>query len=234
MSLILVIESAVSGFSVAIHQNSLLLASVQLHNERVASSYLTSAIEQVITFSQVTFSDLDAIAVSAGPGSYTGLRVGVATAKGLCLALNLPLIAVNTLEIMVHAVNYPRLTEKQLLCPMIDARRMEVYCGFYTRDTKQLQGEVTAAVVDAETFNDVLKDTTVLFFGNGSQKIAPLYAHHPRAFFLPEVVFPSATYAGLLAYEKFLQQSFEDLPTFEPDYLKPYFATKPKNQLSPQ
>ncbi len=234
MGQILVIESAVSGFSVAVHQRGLLLASIQLNNERVASSHLTSAIDQVLAFSQVTFADLDAIAVSAGPGSYTGLRVGVATAKGLCFARELPLIAVNTLEIMAHGVNFPNLTEKQLLCPMIDARRMEVYCSFYTHDKKQIQGEVTSKIVDAETFLQVLEETTVLFFGNGSQKIESLYAHHPNALFLPEVVLPLATFAGQLAYEKFIKQAFEDLPTFEPDYLKPYFATKPKNQLSPQ
>lgn len=234
MNLILSIESAVSGFSVAIHRGGALVSCVKLYNERVASSLLTSAIQQVVVFGEVALLDLDAIAVSAGPGSYTGLRVGVATAKGLCISLDLPLIAVNTLELMVCGVNIPRIAEKQLLCPMIDARRMEVYCAMFDFTTKDIVAEVSAEIVDEDTFTKFLENNAVVFFGNGAPKIEHLYSEIANAVFLPETVMPSAEHMGSIASKKFQVGEFVDVTSFEPDYLKPYFATKPKNQLSPQ
>ncbi|MDP5139680.1 MAG: tRNA (adenosine(37)-N6)-threonylcarbamoyltransferase complex dimerization subunit type 1 TsaB, partial [Spirosomaceae bacterium] len=119
---------------------------VELYNERVASSLLTLAIEQVAAFSELQLSDLNAIAVSEGPGSYTGLRIGVSTAKGLCLALDLPLISVNTLEIMCHGLNLTRHADV-LLCPLIDARRMEVYAAVFSGEEISIVEDVSAKVV---------------------------------------------------------------------------------------
>ena len=233
MGRILSIESAVSGFSVAIHEDGQLSSAIQLNNERVASSMLTSAIDQVMNFSEITLSELDAVAVSAGPGSYTGLRVGVSTAKGLCLALDIPLISINTLEVMVNGLELPESMDQHLLCPMIDARRMEVYCSIYEfNNLKMVEGN-KAVVVNETTFGPILENGKVVFFGNGAQKILHLYKSHPNAFFLKNTVFPNAVNMGLSANAKLKEREFEDLVSFEPDYLKPYFATKPKNQLSP-
>ncbi|MDP5122226.1 MAG: tRNA (adenosine(37)-N6)-threonylcarbamoyltransferase complex dimerization subunit type 1 TsaB [Spirosomaceae bacterium] len=230
---ILSIESAVSGFSVAVHQNGKLLSAVELYNERVASSLLTLAIEQVAAFSELQLSDLNAIAVSEGPGSYTGLRIGVSTAKGLCLALDLPLISVNTLEIMCHGLNLTRHADV-LLCPLIDARRMEVYAAVFSGEEISIVEEVSAKVVDESTFQPLLANSQVLFVGNGAEKTKSLYEHNPNALYLKEVVFPAAKNMGTIAWKKFQNEQFEPLVDFEPQYLKPYFATTPKNQLSPQ
>lgn len=233
MANILSIESAVSGFSVAVHREGTLLSSVELFNNRVASSYLTTAIEQVVAFSELQLSDLNAVAISEGPGSYTGLRIGVSTAKGLCFALDLPIISVNTLEIMSYGLNVP-LRDEMLFCPLIDARRMEVYAALFSSAENKLVEKVAAKIVDETTFTEILTNHKVLFFGNGAAKIKPLYENVANALFLREVIFPAAKNMGQIAWTKFQESQFEPLVEFEPHYLKPYFATTPKNQLSPQ
>jgi tRNA threonylcarbamoyladenosine biosynthesis protein TsaB len=233
MANILSIESAVSGFSVAVHRAGVLSSSVELLNERVASSQLTTAITQAVGFSELELSDLDAIAVSEGPGSYTGLRIGVSTAKGLCVALDLPLISVSTLELMCYGLNLPH-SEKLQLCPLIDARRMEVYTALFDPNTKERLEEISAKIVDENTFKEILLDNNVLFFGNGAEKLKALYENSNNALFLPEVHRPAAKDMGIIAWRNFENKEFQPLVEFEPQYLKPYFATTPKNQLSPQ
>jgi tRNA threonylcarbamoyladenosine biosynthesis protein TsaB len=233
MANILSIESAVSGFSVAVHRAGVLSSSVELLNERVASSQLTTAITQAVGFSELELSDLDAIAVSEGPGSYTGLRIGVSTAKGLCVALDLPLISVGTLELMCYGLNLPH-SEKLQLCPLIDARRMEVYTALFDFKTKERLEEVSAKIIDENTFKEILLDDKVLFFGNGAEKIKVLYENSKNALFLSEVHRPAAKDMGIIAWRNFENKEFQPLAEFEPQYLKPYFATTPKNQLSPQ
>jgi tRNA threonylcarbamoyladenosine biosynthesis protein TsaB len=233
MANILSIESAVSGFSVAVHREGVLSSSVELLNERVASSQLTTAITQAVGFSELQINDLDAVAVSEGPGSYTGLRIGVSTAKGLCVALDLPLISVSTLELMCYGLNLPHV-EKMILCPLIDARRMEVYTALFDLRTKECLEEVSAKIVDENTFKEILLDNKVLFFGNGAEKIKAWYGSSSNTLFLPEVHRPAAKDMGVIAWRNFENKAFQPLVEFEPQYLKPYFATTPKNQLSPQ
>jgi tRNA threonylcarbamoyladenosine biosynthesis protein TsaB len=233
MANILSIESAVSGFSVAVHREGVLSSSVELLNERVASSQLTTAIKQAVGFSELELDDLNAVAVSEGPGSYTGLRIGVSTAKGLCVALDLPLISASTLELMCYGLNLPHV-EELILCPLIDARRMEVYTALFDSKTKECLEEVSAKIVDEYTFKEILLDNKVLFFGNGAEKIKILYENSSNASFLPEVYRPAAKDMGTIAWRSFENKEFQPLVEFEPQYLKPYFATTPKNQLSPQ
>lgn len=172
---------------------------------------------------------LDAVAVSSGPGSYTGLRIGVSEAKGLCYGLNIPLIAINTLKIMAHGVLKERKIDKDtLLCPMIDARRMEVYDTLYNSSLQELR-PVSADIIDENSFSEFLTDKQVVFFGNGAEKCKTVL-HHPNAHFLDDI-YPKATDMIELAEESFNKKEFVDVAYFEPFYLKEFVATTPKNKV---
>ena len=171
----------------------------------------------------------DAVAVSGGPGSYTGLRIGVSMAKGVCYARNLKLISVPTLELLcVPVLLREQVEEGALLCPMIDARRMEVYAGIYDRALKQVR-EVGADVVDAETYKEWLDRQPVYFFGNGSQKCKDKIKH-PNAHFVDGIK-PLAKYMQPLAELAMAKQDFKDVAYFEPFYLKEFVASTPKKLL---
>ncbi len=172
---------------------------------------------------------VEAVAVSAGPGSYTGLRIGVSTAKGLCYGWGVPLIAVDTLKVMANAFckKYPNVTDA-LLCPMIDARRMEVYAAIY--DTSFNVRRATAAdVVDAESYAEFLTSQRVCFFGNGADKCRAVLTS-PNAEFFSDV-YPTAEAMVSLADEAFAQKEFKDIAYFEPFYLKQFVATVPKQKI---
>lgn len=172
---------------------------------------------------------LDAVAVSCGPGSYTGLRIGVSEAKGLCYGLNIPLIAINTLKIMAQGVLRQGKTDKDaLLCPMIDARRMEVYDTLYNSSLQELR-PVSADIIDENSFSEVLTNKQVVFFGNGAEKCKTVL-HHPNAHFLDDI-YPKATDMIELAEESFNKKEFVDVAYFEPFYLKEFVATTPKNKV---
>ena len=172
--------------------------------------------------------ELDAIAVSKGPGSYTGLRIGVSTAKGLCYALDKPLIAVNTLLAMANEVNRQNHSQA-LLCPMIDARRMEVYTALYDGELNELE-KTSAKILEENSFDETLNQKQVLFFGNGADKFMALKTGVANAVFIDNIT-PSAWSVGLLANQAFLRGDFEDVAYFEPFYLKDFVATKPKKVL---
>lgn len=164
---------------------------------------------------------LEAVAVSAGPGSYTGLRIGMAAAKGLCYALNCPLITINTLQMMAAAA---AAEPTSLLCPMIDARRMEVFTGLYTRELEEVL-PAQALVLDQDSFATELETTTITFFGNGSAKFQKLL-QHPNAVF--KNITADASHLAGFAHRAFLQQAFTDLAYSEPFYGKAFYSPPPK------
>jgi tRNA threonylcarbamoyladenosine biosynthesis protein TsaB len=219
MALIISIETATKVCSVALYAEARLVATQALHVEKSHIESLLCTIEHLLAISPYTKKDLAAIAVSSGPGSYTGLRIGASTAKGLCYALAIPLIAVNTLEAMVHGMQ-PYNTARALLCPMLDARRMEVYCLLADSQGHVLD-PVHPRVVDSHSFQAWLQDHPILFFGGGAEKCKPFLKHHSHALFIDHF-YPKAHHIGTLAYAKFQQAAFEDLTYFTPLYLKPF------------
>ena len=185
MSLILSIETSTPVCSVAISKDGKPVAYQKLFLEKSHANLLTLLIENLLKECSLDFIEMDAIAVSKGPGSYTGLRIGVSTAKGLCYTLSKPLIAINTLKAMAFEVNQFN-TNKALLCPMIDARRMEVYTMLLDYQLNVLQ-ETEAKILDSQSFNETLKRKSVLFFGNGSLKFEELMKDENNVHFIKEV-----------------------------------------------
>jgi tRNA threonylcarbamoyladenosine biosynthesis protein TsaB len=227
LNTILSIDSATRSGSVAIHQDGQLIGLQQYEIDKSHSSLLHVIMDQLIQNSGVSKSDLDAIAVSAGPGSYTGLRIGVSSAKGLCFALDKPLIAVNTLEAMAKQVSNIN-TEKALLCPMIDARRLEVY-GMILDHNLTIIEETQAIIVEENSFDKYLQENRVIFFGDGSGKCKTIL-NNEKAIFLENIV-PSAKEIGELATKKLIEENFENLADYEPFYLKEFRIIKSKKKL---
>lgn len=219
MALILSLETATKSCSVALAKDGQLLACQEEVSDKYShSEQLTLFVEQVLQSQNVAFADLDAIAVSKGPGSYTGLRIGVSTAKGLCYGLNKPLIAISTLEAMADGManEQPGLT----YCPMIDARRMEVYCSLF-KNGKQ-QPEIEAKIIDEASFQSDLAQEEILFFGDGADKCQETITH-PNASFVANV-YPSSKNMIRLAEAAYQAKKFEDVAYFEPYYLKDFVA----------
>lgn len=233
--LILNIETSTNVCSVSLSgEDGTILSYRENLEDKSHAALLAVFIEEVLKESEKGFEDLDAVCVSKGPGSYTGLRIGVSTAKGICYARSLPLIAVNTLDIITRGVirqnpaDFSKNGEKVLLCPMIDARRMEVYTALYDIHGNPVK-ETSAEIINENSFKDLLEDHKILFFGNGAAKCREIIAH-PNAKFL-EGIFPSARVMGSISLQAFQNSVFEDLAYFEPFYLKDFIATVPKKQL---
>ena len=234
--LILHIETATDICSVAISEGGQTLALVESGPERSHATLLNRFIREAMAQAGKELSQLDAIAVSKGPGSYTGLRIGVSTAKGLAYALEKPLLACGTLENMAYAaMNHPAVRElvqtfenSLLLCPMLDARRMEVYAAFYT-PTFEVVKEVSADIIDASSYSDLLADYHICFFGNGSLKCREAIPS-PNAHFT-EGLNPSAGSMVVPVLSFFQQEQYEDVAYFEPFYLKDFVATKPRKKV---
>ena len=183
---------------------------------------LTTLIKNAVEQAGYNLNDLDAIAVGKGPGSYTGLRVGVSTAKGLCFALDKPLIAINTLEAMSLQV-IPFFAKDMLFCAMIDARRMEVYASVFDAENNIIM-ETKAIIMDENSFIDLLQDHKIVFFGDGADKCKKLLSENPHAIFINQEIRPSAQTVGQLATQAFINNNFEDLASFEPYYLKDFMS----------
>lgn len=227
MNTILSIDSATQSGSVAVHRDGQLIGLQQYNIDKSHSSLLHVIIDQLIQNCGLSKSDLDAIAISAGPGSYTGLRIGVSSAKGFCFALDKPLIAVNTLEAMAKQVSNIN-TEKVLLCPMIDARRSEVYGMIFDHNLTIIE-ETEAIIVDEHSFDKYLQENRIIFFGDGSGKCKTIL-NNENAVFIDNII-PSAKEIGELATQKYLKEDFENLAYYEPFYLKEFRIIKSKKKL---
>ncbi|MEO7987996.1 MAG: tRNA (adenosine(37)-N6)-threonylcarbamoyltransferase complex dimerization subunit type 1 TsaB [Chryseolinea sp.] len=223
MSLILSLETSTTVCSVAIHRGQNLLASAEVHIEQSHASKLAVLIEEVKRLAGIELNELGAIAISSGPGSYTGLRISTSTAKGLCYALSIPLISINTLEVLAHQMSGLNFNNS-LLCPMIDARRMEVYC-LLTDDKLNLIHPTEAKIIDELSFLDSLEKQSILFFGNGASKCRNVISHL-NALFIDDI-HPSAKQVGMMAYQKLLDNEVEDVNNAEPFYLKEFLIKKP-------
>ena len=220
MALLLHLETATTVCSVALSLDSKLLALEEVNAGYAHAENLVSFCETVLKKSGYTFSDLSAVAVSKGPGSYTGLRIGVSTAKGFCYALAIPLISVTTLQHLAAQLSVQNKASLNLFCPMIDARRMEVYCAIYDSDNKEIK-ETAAEIITENSFSEILKNRKLIFFGDGAEKCKAVLQPNSNAVFL-DAVFPSAKNMIALAYAKFKNKEFEDTAYFEPFYLKDF------------
>lgn len=233
MALILNIESATNICSVSIARKGELLGSKESRDDKSHASLLTVFIRELISELQLELSDLDAIAVSKGPGSYTGLRIGISAAKGIAYGAGLKLIGLPTLQTMAFSVTrrFPavRSDKNILLCPMIDARRMEVFTALFTSDNI-MHKEISAEVIHPGIFSDVLRNKEIWFFGNGSEKCRNVICH-PNARFIEDIT-PSSIWMAELAEKAFQKEQFEDIAYFEPFYLKDFIATIPRNKLN--
>jgi tRNA threonylcarbamoyladenosine biosynthesis protein TsaB len=232
MPLLLCLETSTRSCSVALGQNGKVLALKESTEEQYShAENLTVFIQDVCTQAKIKLQEVDAIAVSQGPGSFTGLRIGVSTAKGLCYALNKPLIAINSLQAMaIGCLNqqsdpdsYRAGKEKPLLCPMIDAKRMEVYCAVYDGQMNEIK-KTAAEIIEGGSFADFLKNQKMVFFGDGAEKCKTTLTH-PNATFIPGI-HPSAQFMIPLAEKCFSEKRFEDVAYFEPFYLKDFIGVK--------
>lgn len=175
-------------------------------------------IEEILKETKVKIQELHAVAVSKGPGSYTGLRIGVSTAKGLCYALGIPLIALDTLQVLAHQVS----VDNGIIVPMLDARRMEVYSAVFDKNHQKIK-EVQAEILTENSYSEISQ--TVYFIGDCQEKCQTVLTKD-NFMFLPEILFPSANEMSQLSYEKFNQNDFEDVAYFEPFYLKDFLLVK--------
>jgi tRNA threonylcarbamoyladenosine biosynthesis protein TsaB len=226
MPYILCIETSGINCSVGIFDGDKLLHCAESKRRNSHAELLNIYIEECLQASGISAIELDAVAISKGPGSYTGLRIGTSTAKGLCYGLNIPLVSVDTLLSMALAVNNRK--EYDFICPMLDARRMEVYTCLVDPDLNKTE-ETQALIVDENSLQH-LKDKKVAFLGDGSDKCKDLLSHLTLAEFI-EDVFPSAQFMGKFANDSFETKEFEDVAYFVPFYLKDFIAGKPKNLL---
>ena len=222
MSLILNIETTTTNCSVSLSKEGETLVLKEDNNANYShAESLHLFIDAVFSEVNLEPTEIDAIAVSKGPGSYTGLRIGVSAAKGLCFALNKPLISVSTLEALSHQVH----CENGYIVPMLDARRLEVYSAIFDTSYKMIRG-IEAQILDEASFKDYLSSEKVYFVGNGVEKTKTLISHANAVFI--ENKLPSAKTMSRLAYEKYKKNDIEDVAYFEPFYLKDFIALKPK------
>ena len=230
MAFLLHIETSSPVCSVAISKDEKLLAIRESFEDKSHAALLTLFIEELFKETQLSAHQLNAICVSKGPGSYTGLRIGVSTAKGICYAAEKPLIAIESLEALAAGFLKKNVfTEKEfLLCPMMDARRMEVYTAVYNQKMNLIE-KTNAKIIDEHSFQDILDDNIVYFFGDGSEKCKSTI-QHKNARFVPNIT-NSSEYMISLAIAKYNKQKFEDIAYFEPFYLKDFVAIKSKKKL---
>ena len=221
MALILSIETSTNVCSIALHNQGNLVAYQSLFVARSHAESLASMIHNMLQITHYKPKDVEAIAISEGPGSYTGLRIGAATATGLCYAIDIPLIAISTLEAMILAAKEKYINNAPILyCPMIDARRMEVYCMVADHQGHIIE-EPYAHIVNNQSFEHLLLKNKVAFFGDGAEKCKSVLAFQENAIFI-EAIYPSAEQVGTLAYKKFKELEFTDINYFSPIYLKPF------------
>lgn len=229
MACILHIETATNVCSVAVSQNSELIFYKEETQGPSHSNLLGVFVDDAVREMRSKSIAIDAVAVSCGPGSYTGLRIGVSEAKGLCFGLNVPLIAIETLKVMTYQVaNESNLDASVLLCPMLDARRMEVYDAIFDSQLAKVK-DTAADIVDETTFAELLSTKTVAFFGNGADKCKEVIGASNTIFI--DDIYPRAKDMIALAEEAFDKKEFVDVAYYEPFYLKEFVGTIPKNKI---
>lgn len=228
MAKILQLETATSVCSVALSIDGKTIFSKEEIGQNLHASKLTLYIDDVIKSAGLAYGDLDAVAISKGPGSYTGLRIGVSTAKGLCYALNKPLIAIETLKMMAAGFAEQSQGYEGLICPMIDARRMEVYTTVFDNGLNVLE-ETSAKIIDENSFENFLSSQIITFIGDGASKCAETLNKETALFNSQN--FNSAANMSILAFEEFKAGNFEDVAYFEPFYLKDFVLTQPKKKV---
>lgn len=227
MALILSLETSTTVCSVALHKQGVLLDTLEDHTPNSHSALLTVLVENILKKQKLEVNELDAIAVSIGPGSYTGLRIGASVAKGLAYGAEIPVIAIPTLKVIASALleSGNEIDDSALICPMIDARRMEVYSALYSQNLEIIK-EIKPEIIDEHSYKDILKDNKIYFCGNGAEKCKEII-NNENSFFIDDI-FASAKMMGDLAYKKFQNNEFENVAYFEPFYLKNAVVTKPK------
>ena len=235
--MILCLETSTAVCSVALVDNSNVIALRESLDGQNHAEKITIFIDEVMKEANISYNELEAIAVSKGPGSYTGLRIGVSTAKGLCYAMEKPLIAIDTLAAMTegfldnnfdndHDTNIKSLSSSSIFCPMIDARRMEVYSAFFTEDMKKIS-ETEALIIDESSFSDLKLNHHLYLFGDGADKLISLFENEENITVI-EKFHCSAAYMARLAEEAFKNNDFVDTAYFEPFYLKDFVPGIPK------
>lgn len=224
MATILNIETATKNCSVSLAKNGKIVAIQELNDGNYShAEKLHPFIQQVVNEAGISFNDIDAVAVSKGPGSYTGLRIGVSAAKGLCFAFDKPLISIETLYSLAHKVSITQGT----IVPMLDARRMEVYAAVYNSNFEQVRA-IQAEIIDENSFKEYLSNETVYFLGDGAPKCKEVIKHANAVFIDGE--YPSAKEMAQLSYDKYKKNDIEDVAYFEPFYLKDFVVTPEKKR----
>ena len=226
--MILCLETATPVCSVALNDGCCTLALRETEGQNAHSEKITNFIREAMETAGIDYRQLDAVAVSKGPGSYTGLRIGVSTAKGICYAADVPLMAIDTLEAMAYGMKEKlgsQLAENDLLIPMIDARRMEVYAAIFDAKLNKI-ADTAALVIDENAFEDLRKDRRLWLFGDGAPKLSKLFENQPNITVIDGFK-PSAAFMRNLADKALREHDFVDVAYFEPFYLKDFVAGKP-------
>lgn len=226
--MILCLETATPVCSVALNDSCCTIALRETEGQNAHSEKITNFIREVMEEAKIGYQQLDAVAVSKGPGSYTGLRIGVSTAKGICYAADLPMMAIDTLEAMAHGLKAKlgsQIGENDLLIPMIDARRMEVYASVFDANLQKIN-DTAALVIDENSFEKIRKDHRLWLFGDGAPKLKQIFKNQPNVNIV-DGFRPSAAYMRTLAEQALQKQQFVDVAYFEPFYLKDFIAGKP-------
>lgn len=231
--MILCLETATSVCSVALCDRAGIISVKESDEDKSHAAQLTLFIEELLRGKRITTGDLEAIAVSKGPGSYTGLRIGVSTAKGIAYASAIPLIGIETTMSMFYGMRYVAdkkypMEDNLLFCPMLDAKRMEVYYSIFDSMGRILKG-ISASVIGKESFSEIEKSARILFFGDGAEKCRNVI-NHPGAIFENDFKV-SSKHMHIPVYEAFDAGRFEDVAYFEPFYLKDFIATVPKKNI---
>lgn len=226
--MILCLETATPVCSVALNDGCCTIALRETEGQNAHSEKITNFIREVMETARIDYGQLDAVAVSKGPGSYTGLRIGVSTAKGICYAADLPLMAIDTLEAMAYGMNAKlgsQVAGNDLFVPMIDARRMEVYAAIFDANLTKIK-DTEAMVIDENSFEELKQNHRLWLFGDGAPKLSKLFENQPNISIIDGFK-PSAAYMLPLAEKALKQQDFVDVAYFEPFYLKDFVAGKP-------
>ncbi|WP_343328284.1 tRNA (adenosine(37)-N6)-threonylcarbamoyltransferase complex dimerization subunit type 1 TsaB [Polaribacter staleyi] len=224
MVIILNIETATKNCSVSIAKNGEVIALKELNNGKYShAEVLHPFILDVLNEANLTSNQIDAVAVSKGPGSYTGLRIGVSAAKGLCFAFDKPLISIKTLESLAHAIS----VDEGVIISMLDARRMEVYAAVFNKNHDQVR-DIKAEIIDENSFAEYLEAGKVTFLGDGAHKCKDVITHKNAVFV--DDKFPSAKEMAQLSYDKYKKNDIEDVAYFEPFYLKDFVVIPEKKK----